>query len=137
MPSLHARIPLRQRVRTEPLAAQLSTRLRTRGSHVTVVVSGEVDLVTVPVLQDAFEGARRALDATRGHATLLVDLRDVSFLGASGLAVLAFAHLLFVDDGMTMHVIGDHSAVRRPIELTGLARLLASPSQNVDTCASH
>lgn len=121
MPSPHVRIPL---PRSAPPGPGLSTWLRDEDCRVTVVVVGGVDLVTAPVLREALERARLALEATRDRAELLVDMREVSFLGAAGLSVLAFAQILCIDDGTTMRVVGDQRVVRRPMELTGLHRLL-------------
>jgi anti-anti-sigma factor len=62
---------------------------------------------------------------SRAHPELLIDLRQGSFLSAAGLGVLAVLHVQCVVDGTSMHVLGDQPAVRRPMELTGLASLLA------------
>lgn len=126
MPSSHLKFPVGRRAATGPPAPTLSTRLRGSGSLVTLIVAGDVDLVTAPVLQEALERARLAIEATSGPAELVVDMRAVSFLSAAGLNALAFAHILCVDDGTTMRVVGDQRVVRHPMELTGLHRLLPS-----------
>lgn len=126
MPALHVRIPVRRRATARPPGPALSTRLRSDGSRATVLVAGEIDLFTAPELLTALEHARLGLDTTRGDTELLVDLCEVTFLSAAGLRVLAFEHILCIDDGTTMRVVSDQYAVRRPMELTGLERLMAS-----------
>lgn len=123
-PQVH--MPVRGHTTAEAPSPALSTQLLSDGSRATVLVAGEVDLFTAPALLTALEHARLDLDTTRGHTELLVDLREVTFLGATGLRVLAYEHILCIDDGTIMRVISDRYAVRRPMELTGLARLLAS-----------
>lgn len=94
------------------------------GSRATVRVAGEVDLVTAAALDEALERARLGVRAVVGFPELVVDLREVSFLSAAGLRVLDVVHVRCVDDGMSMRVVGDQRAVRRPMELTGLEPLL-------------
>jgi anti-anti-sigma factor len=96
------------------------------GVRATVRVAGEVDLVTAPVLEEALERARLDVRATVEFPELVVDLCEVSFLSAAGLHVLATVHVRCVDDGMSVRVVGDHHAVRRPMELAGLERLIAN-----------
>jgi anti-anti-sigma factor len=70
-----------------------------------VVVSGELDLETVPVLREAIDGA--------GELTL--DLRDVCFIDSTGLSLL-----LEVCDGREGMSILASEPVTRLAELCGL-----------------
>ena len=126
MRSLQVRTVIRRRAGGRASGTDLSTWSHHTGSRTTVRVVGEVDLLTAPVLQEALDSARRRLRASSAHPELLVDLREVSFLGAAGLSVLAVVQLRCVTDGTTMRVVGDQPAVRRPMELAGLRQLLAA-----------
>jgi anti-sigma B factor antagonist len=105
--------------------SDLSTWSRSKSSRTTVHVVGEVDVVTAPALKKALESARLSTRTSCAHPELVIDLREVSFLSAAGLGVLAVLHIRCVDDGTSMRVVGDQVAVRRPMELTGLAPLFA------------
>lgn len=125
MRSLRARTATRRRVSGGPSGPALSTWSRSTGSHATVRVAGEVDLLTAPLFKETLESVYLDLRAGRAQPELLIDLRGVSFLSAAGLNVLAVLHVRCVADGLSMRVVGDQEAVRRPMELTGLGRLLA------------
>jgi anti-sigma B factor antagonist len=121
---MHVRTIARRRAAGDPRGPHLSTWSRNTGSRTTVRVAGEIDLVTAPMLKEALESAYRGVRASRPLPELLVDLREVSFLSAAGLNVLAVLHVRCVTDGRSMRIVGDQRAVRRPMELTGLGRLL-------------
>lgn len=125
MRSLHVRTATRRRARGGPPGSDLSTWSRSTGSRTTVRVAGEIDLVTAPMLKEALETAYLNVRISRAHPELLVDLREVSFLSAAGLSVLAVLHVRCVVDGLSIRIIGDQRAVRRPMELTGMDQLLA------------
>jgi len=122
---LHVRTARGRRGAGAPPGSDLSTWSRSTGSRTTVRVAGEVDLVTAPMLKEALESAYLGIRTARARPELLVDLRGVSFLSAAGLSVLAVLHFRCVADGLSMRIVGDQRAVRRPMELTGLDRLLA------------
>jgi anti-anti-sigma factor len=126
MRSLQVRTVIRRRAGGRGSAAGLSTWSHHAGSRTTVHVVGEVDLLTAPILQEALDSARRCVLASCAHPELLIDLREVSFLGAAGLSVLAVVRVRCVRDGTSMCVVGDQPAVRRPMELVGLRQLLAT-----------
>jgi anti-sigma B factor antagonist len=124
MRSLHVRVTTRRRSKGGSQGFDLSTRSRSTGSQATVRVTGEVDLVTAPMLKEALESAQRGVRKSRSHPELLIDLSDVTFLSAAGLSVLADVYVRCVSDGTTMHIVGRQRAVRLPLKLTGLDRLL-------------
>lgn len=82
----------------------------------TVRVGGEVDTLTVPNLRsflaDQFQTAPRML---------VLDLRDVGFLGSSGLAALVEARSEARRLGVTLRLVSAGHAVLRPLAATGLA----------------
>jgi anti-sigma B factor antagonist len=90
-------------------------------SSVWVEAAGEVDVTTAPQLSAALE------DAVAGGATeVTAVLDDVTFLDSAGLHALATAYRGASAVGTKLHVTGAGSAVRRPLELSGLWRLIGS-----------
>lgn len=84
------------------------------GGIATVVVAGDVDLLTAPHMAAA---VRQAQD--RGDAVLL-DLSGVDFLGSAGLSVLVQAARRADDAHGRLAVLVTRHPVQRAIEVTGL-----------------
>lgn len=80
----------------------------------TVVVAGDVDLLTAPRMASAVEQAQEP-----GRAVLL-DLSDVDFLGSAGLSVLVQAARRADDVQGRLAVLVTRHPVQRAIEVTGL-----------------
>lgn len=81
-----------------------------------VVVEGELDLLTAPLLE---RGVREQLLAAPAH--LILDLEPVRFLGSSGLSCLLRIRELAQATGSQLHLAGLVTpAVARPVENTGL-----------------
>lgn len=93
----------------------LDLQARHDGRFQILSVRGEVDMASVPRLQAALE------EAQRGGKTLVVDLTEVGFLDSAGLSTL-----LTVSKSAPhqLRVVAAGEIVR-PIELTGLDKLLA------------
>jgi anti-anti-sigma factor len=89
-----------------------------------VHVTGELDMVTAPVLRAAVaEVFDDGLLATR---TLVFDLTSVDFLGSSGLAALAEAVQRAESAGLPpIRVVLASHPVRRAVEVTGMDAVLA------------
>ncbi|PRY48667.1 anti-sigma B factor antagonist [Geodermatophilus tzadiensis] len=85
-----------------------------------LVLSGEVDCSTAPLL-------RRALDAAfaDGSRSVTVDLEAVTFLDSAGLSTLAIAHRTAIGNGVRLRVLVGTRAVARALQVTGLWELLA------------
>ena len=85
-----------------------------------LVLSGEVDCSTAPLL-------RRALDTAfaDGSRSVTVDLEAVTFLDSAGLSTLAIAHRTAVGNGVRLRVLVGTRAVARALQVTGLWELLA------------
>jgi anti-sigma B factor antagonist len=106
----------------------LSTRAQTvapfgvshdvRDGFVRVVVHGDLDLFTAPLLQ----GELASLE--RGSDSIVVDLSDLSFLDASGLRPLVGAWSRASAGGRQFTIVGCRPAVRRVFQLTGLTGML-------------
>jgi anti-anti-sigma factor len=92
-----------------------------RPSHVVVEVVGEVDAYTAPLLDACLTTQTRR----HGVATLTVDMRRVTFLGAAGVSVLARAQHRCRMRGARLAVVPDgRGRVVRPIRLCGLDDVL-------------
>jgi anti-sigma B factor antagonist len=81
-------------------------------------VSGEIDLVTAPQLE---ESVTQAL--AQRPKVLVVDLTGVGFLASAGMSVLVAAHNM-AGETTDMRLVASGSATLRPMELTGLAKAL-------------
>lgn len=88
---------------------------RDDGGDPGLVVVGELDIATVPVL-------RRSVSEVllRSPTRLILDLHGVDFIDSSGLAVL----LELVSTIGRVEIFQPSAAVRRVIELSGLAAVL-------------
>ena len=87
-------------------------------------VTGEVDMLTAPVLAEQIDYQVGTGGAAQGRA-LVFDLTGVGFLGSAGLAVLAEASKRASDQSLPkIRVVAGSRAVLRPIEVTGLDAVL-------------
>ena len=90
-------------------------------------VSGEVDLLSVEVLDDALVAA-----VAREPALLVIDLTGVTFLASVGMTVLLKAHR-GAGTGTKLRVVAPaRSTVGRALELTGLTEALAVAGSRAD-----
>ena len=102
----------------QPAACEVVGRLT--GQALVLRVSGELDLFTAPRLHSALD---QHLGAPGDPVVL--DLTDVTFLGAAGLQVLVDIDVVVAAQGRRLHVVGSAPVVLRPIRATGLDRVLA------------
>ena len=79
----------------------------------TVVISGELDLASMPVL-----AARMSVILRRRPRRLILDLAGTTFMDCASARMLASAGRLFPDDRPVIRRPGP--AVRRVLEVTGL-----------------
>ena len=84
----------------------------------TLRVLGEIDLVTVPRLR-----SRAMAELARTSGRLILDLRRVSFLGSSGLAVLLEIRQEALRHDIGLQLVTASRAVLRPLIATGLIEL--------------
>jgi anti-sigma B factor antagonist len=77
-----------------------------------VTVAGEIDMATAAELGECLVG-------TQGH--VIVDLRGVSFLDASGIGTLASARNQLLETGGDLRLRKPQGMVRKVLEVTGLA----------------
>ncbi|MEI4278800.1 STAS domain-containing protein [Klenkia terrae] len=94
--------------------------------RVVVKAVGEVDAYSAPLLRAAIMIALRR----RGLQTLIVNLCGINFMGAAGATCLAMADRRSRARGVRMVVSHrGQRALMRPLQLTGLLRLLAPESR--------
>jgi len=93
------------------------------------VASGEIDIASSPELRDAL------LEPQAQGDTLVLDLREVTFIDSSGLGVIAGQRKRAQEDGHHFAVAVDGtSAVHRVLSLSGLTKLLdivADPAERL------
>jgi anti-sigma B factor antagonist len=100
---------------------------RPDGGAEVLEVTGEVDLLSVEVLDDALVAA-----VAREPALLVIDLTGVSFLASVGMTVLLKAHR-DAGSGTKLRVVAPgRSTVGRALELTGLTEALAVAGTRAD-----
>lgn len=87
---------------------------------VVIAVEGEIDVDTADEVLDAVR-----LGFTSGGPVLVADLTLVSFFGSTGISTLISAHELAEENGKKLHVVAPQRAVRRPLQVTGVADVLA------------
>ncbi|MDA0166331.1 STAS domain-containing protein [Solirubrobacter ginsenosidimutans] len=76
---------------------------------------GELDMSTVPTLEDALKDARAA-----GHELLVVDLRELDFMDSTGLTLLTRWSLGAERDGYALKLVAGSDRIQRLFELTRL-----------------
>jgi anti-sigma B factor antagonist len=88
---------------------------------------GELDLATVETL-------RHALDGIESPGRLVLDLRGLSFIDATGLRLLMELHHRAQRDGLPLTLVGPAARADRAIRLCGLDQVLpfAAPVDAVD-----
>jgi anti-sigma B factor antagonist len=111
--------------RENELSAQILQLAITRvGPAVLVSVTGEIDILTAPRLAEAMN---TAFDDIEAGAPVVVDLSRVSFLDSHGLATLSQTSSTAspaTDDARLRLVVGDARRVIRPLQISGLDKML-------------
>ena len=97
----------------------LTVRATDVAGVVVLEVEGELDVDTADVVLDAL----RLGFASEGPA-VVADLTHVSFFGSTGISTLITAHELADQHCKDFHVVAPHRAVKRPLQVTGVADVL-------------
>ncbi len=84
---------------------------------VRVRIAGELDIATVPELDDVLKGL-----AGNEHQRLLLDLDNVQFMDSSGVSAIVRAQRAADHDGHRLTVLYKSPQVRRLFELTSMHR---------------
>ena len=88
------------------------------GRAVVVSVSGVVDMLTAPALEQAIRAA-----LAQNPAGLIVDFSDVEFLASAGMGILVATHDEATPD-ISFSVVADGPATSRPLKLVGIADMI-------------
>ena len=100
--------------RVEAKPARLDVRRVDHPLGVVLTLAGELDLATVPVLQERLDHAMRA------KAAVVIDLSRLRFIDSSGLDLLVRAERQLRDSGVQLVLVRGPRAVHRVFELTSL-----------------
>jgi anti-sigma B factor antagonist len=85
---------------------------------VIIAATGEIDMLTSPKLQDAITES-----LAKRPTALIIDLTEVRFLASAGLQLLIIAREDAGED-VRFAVVADGPATSRPIEITGINKLI-------------
>jgi anti-sigma B factor antagonist len=100
--------------RVEATPARLDVRRVDHPLGVVLTLGGELDLATVPVLQE------RVDHATRGKAAVVIDLSRLRYIDSAGLDLLVRAERHLRDSGVQLVLVRAPRAVHRVFALTSL-----------------
>lgn len=104
-----------------PLTDLVRVDVVTLGRTARVTATGEIDSSSSPVLERHLDGVLEGvLDE------VVIDLCAVTFLDSAGLCVLAAAHRRAREQQIRMRLLASSRAVVRPLQITGLWRLLGA-----------
>lgn len=104
---------------SQPDPAGCSVEERRVGEMSVVAVTGTVDMLTAPKLEEAINSA-----AKNSPAAVIVDLSRVDFLASAGMGVLVAAQEQ-LGDAARFAVVADGPATSRPLKLVGIADVVA------------
>jgi anti-sigma B factor antagonist len=97
----------------------LTVQVDARNGVASVALRGELDLATVPILLQQMGRLH-----TDGVSDIMLDLRDLTFVGSTGAHAFADAREEARSRGKRLIVIGASEPVRRVLELLRLGSLL-------------
>ncbi|HSJ50153.1 MAG TPA: STAS domain-containing protein [Actinomycetota bacterium] len=97
------------------------TRIDAGSGVTTVALLGELDMATVPILNDQLASLEQ--DGTKA---IVLDLRDLRFVDSSGLHALVRAYRRSETNGHRLLLVGANPSTRRLCEMTGTEFLLSA-----------
>jgi RND superfamily putative drug exporter len=104
-----------------PAAPRLAVAVREEADGPRVVLEGDIDLETSPVLREALE----EVEQRDGDGTLTVDVRAVGFIDSTGIAELVAAHRRARGRGQRLVVVrGPGTRVAQVLAMTGMEDVL-------------
>jgi anti-anti-sigma factor len=112
------------------LESDFRVETHTTGRVTTLTLSGELDLLSSPALEQELERVNSA-----DSDVILLDLRELEFMDSTGLHVLIKAHQREQDAGRSLVLTKGSEQVQRLLDLTGVAeliRIVESPAQLVE-----
>lgn len=113
------------------MQSNFAVKSRSTGRTTTLILSGELDLVSSPQLEEAL----RVLEEPDVELVVL-DLRELEFMDSTGLHLLVRAHHTAEDTGRRLALIRGTEQVQRLLNLTGITELLTivdSPEELFET----
>lgn len=88
---------------------------RPEGTRTVVVAHGELDLGTVPAVEQELRALR-----VQGVQEIVLDLRELTFIDSSGLSLLLRLDAEARADGFSFAIVEGDGPVRRLLEMTDL-----------------
>ncbi|MGQ5578308.1 STAS domain-containing protein [Streptomyces sp. ECR3.8] len=114
------------------MSEALDTTVRYTGKHTAViVVTGDVDLHTAPVLR-----AEALTAMTQGARHLVLDMAEVDFVDSTGLTALIVLLHATEKAGGSVHVARVPERLERMVTMTGIAELLPMHDTVADALAA-
>jgi anti-anti-sigma factor len=95
---------------------------RRRPGHTIVALRGDLDIATAPALRKHLIGTLH--DSTPSARLLILDLSEVAFCDAAGLAVLIGTQRRAHGLGITVRLVAPQPQVVKLLHITGLDRVL-------------
>jgi anti-anti-sigma factor len=95
--------------------------VKREGGTAHIIVGGAIDIATGPRLRSALE----RLSEDSAVRKIVIDLRDVSFIDATGMSLLATADAASRRDGFNLSVVKAAPLIHRLFVLTGMDQRLA------------
>lgn len=103
------------------LKQRCSVNVHVRNGVALVAVGGELDMATTPALVDRLTHLERT-----DLESILLDLREVTFLDSSAIHAFVTSHDHAQQNGHRFILVGASASARRLFELTGTVRLLGA-----------
>jgi anti-sigma B factor antagonist len=103
------------------MSAELDARIEASDGTERIVLQGELDMSTCPVLQEHLD---RIESTTSG---IEIDLQAVSFMDSSGLRCMIDARSRAMKDGRVLRLLNPSARVTRLFEIAGIADWLMEP----------
>ena len=113
------------------MLAAFQVRVRRVGATAHVAAAGEIDMLTAPQLQAELDGA-----IADGAHRVVLDLRDVAFLGSSGIAIIDRLGVTARAQGFAAVVVRGRPAVQRVLEIAGVPHRIEFVDAPDDTLSS-
>jgi anti-anti-sigma factor len=110
------------------LQSLLDTRSLEQNGVVTIALSGDLDLATAPILSE-----KLAPFEANGVSTIILDLRDLTFIDSTGMHTFLEARNRAMSNGQRLLVRGANPAAQRHIKIVGLQFLLDDPEHDVES----
>jgi anti-sigma B factor antagonist len=101
-------------------ASTFRTTTHSDRDRVVVLAQGELDIATVPRLEQELRELRAA-----GSASIVLDLRELTFMDSTGVRLLLQLDAEARSDGFSFAILDCEGPVRRVLTLTGVADRLA------------